>query len=186
MKIYTKVGDDGTTGHFGAPRVRKDDLRVAAYGDVDELNATLGVARCEVGTDAELEALLARLQSELFTLGAQLATPKTENAPKNVPAIREEDIARMETEIDRFDLELEPLRAFVLPAGTRLAASLHVCRTVCRRTERSVVTLDEREPVPALAVMYLNRLSDLLFTLARVANHRGHVVEAKWEPNRPA
>ena len=184
MKIYTKVGDDGTTGLFGGPRVPKDDTRVAAYGDVDELNSLLGVARAEAGTIPELEGILARLQSELFTLGAQLATPHTETAPKNVPVIVESDIEQMEKEIDRFDLELEPLRAFVLPAGTKLASMLHLARTVSRRVERAIVTLSHREPAPALSVKYVNRLSDLLFTLARVANHRAGVVEAKWEPNK--
>lgn len=182
MKIYTKVGDDGTTGLFGAARVRKDDLRVAGYGDVDELNAFLGVARAE-GPDAELEGILARVQSELFTLGAQLATPDPARAPKDVPTVTDAHVAALERDIDRFEAELEPLRAFILPAGTRLAASLHVARTVCRRAERAVVTLAGREPVPPLAITYLNRLSDHLFTLARVANRRARLVEAKWEPN---
>lgn len=183
MKIYTKVGDDGRTGLFGAARVPKDDARVAAYGDVDELNSMLGVVRCDTAADAELDELLERLQSELFTLGAQLATPDPEKAPKNVPTIASDDVARMEQEIDRFDAELEPLRSFVLPAGTRAAAQLHLARTVCRRAERSVVTLARHETVPPHALEYLNRLSDLLFTLARVANHRAGASEAKWQPN---
>ncbi len=183
MKVYTKVGDDGSTGLFGAPRVRKDHPRVAAYGDVDELSAFLGLARAECA-DAPVAAILERLQSELFTLGAMLATPVPEHAPKNVPALCDEDVTRLEREIDRAEEELEPLRAFVLPAGTRLAAALHVARTVCRRAERALVTLAATEAVPPVAVAYLNRLSDHLFTLARLANHRARVPETKWEPNR--
>ena len=183
MKIYTRQGDDGTTGLFGAARVRKDSIRVSAYGDVDELNAILGMSRAE-NTDPEIGRILERVQSELFTLGAQLATPSVDDAPKNIPAITEEHIARMEKEIDRFDAEIPPLRSFVLPAGSRAAASLHMARTVCRRAERSVVTLASSDPVPALAITHLNRLSDLLFTLARLANHRAKVEETKWEPNK--
>ena len=185
MKIYTKVGDDGTTGLFGAGRVRKDDLRVTAYGDVDELNAFLGVARTHPA-DAEITAVLDRLQSELFTLGAELATPRVEDAPKNVPVVTEDHVAALEREIDRFDTELAPLTAFILPSGSPLGCALHVCRTVCRRAERAAVTLAAREPVPAQVVKYLNRLSDHLFTLARVANQRAGAVETKWEPNKRA
>jgi cob(I)alamin adenosyltransferase len=182
MKIYTKVGDGGMTGLFGGPRVPKDDLRVAAYGDVDELNSVLGLVRADV--TGEIDTLVSRVQSELFTLGAQLATPHVEEAPKGVPTINEADIERMEHEIDRFDTELEPLKAFILPAGTRGASTLHLARTVCRRAERAVVTLSHHEPVPPLSIKYLNRLSDWLFTLARLANHRAGVPEAKWEPNK--
>lgn len=184
MKIYTKTGDDGTTGLFGAARVRKDDARVSAYGDVDELNSALGLARCECDGEPQIALLLAELQSELFTLGAQLATPDAGSAPKNVPAIGAQDVQRLERAIDSLDSELPPLRAFVLPAGTRLAAALHLGRTICRRAERSVVSLAAREPLPAHGVEYLNRLSDLLFTLARVANHRAGAEESKWEPNK--
>lgn len=183
MKIYTRQGDDGTTGLFGAARVRKDSIRVSAYGDVDELNALIGVTRAE-NPDPDIAVILERVQSELFTLGAQLATPNADDAPKNIPTINNEHIARMEKEIDRFDAELPPLRSFVLPAGTRLASMLHVSRTVCRRAERSVVTLASSDPVPSLAITHLNRLSDLLFTLARLANHRAKVEETKWEPNK--
>ncbi len=183
MKIYTKVGDDGTTGLFGAARVRKDHPRVAAYGEVDELNAVLGLARAQEA-DPELAAMLERLQNELFTLGAELATPDPAHAPKSVPRLAGEDVSRLEGEIDRFDAQLEPLTAFILPAGSRLSATLQLARTVCRRAERAVVTLAALEPVPRVAVVYLNRLSDHLFTLARVANHRAQVPETKWEPNR--
>ena len=183
MKVYTKVGDKGTTGLFGAPRVRKDDVRVVAYGEVDELNATLGLARAQ-GADEELAGILERLQSELFTLGSMLATPVPSHAPKAVPVLDDEDVTRLEREIDRFDEELPPLTAFVLPAGSPLAAALHVARTVCRRAERAVVTLAGKESIPQVAIVYLNRLSDHLFTLARVANHRAQVPETQWRPNR--
>lgn len=183
MKIYTKVGDDGSTGLFGGPRVPKDHLRVQAYGDVDELNSTLGLARAEC-QDAELEAILSRLQNRLFDLGGELATPDQENAPKRVPIVTDSDVSLMETEMDRFDQELEPLRAFVLPAGSRLASQLHVARTVCRRAERAAVTLARHEAVPPESVKFLNRLSDLLFVMARVANKRAGVPEVKWEPNK--
>ena len=186
MKIYTKVGDQGMTGLFGGPRVPKDHLRVNAYGEVDELNSTLGVARADVQSDSELDAILGRLQNELFTLGAQLATPDTEHPPRNVPTITDADITRLEHEIDRFDEELEPLRSFILPAGTRGGAMLHLARTVCRRAERATVALSHHEPVPTFALKYLNRLSDHLFTLARVAIHRAGVPEVKWVPNQRA
>jgi cob(I)alamin adenosyltransferase len=182
MKIYTRVGDDGTTGLFGAGRVRKDDLRVAAYGDVDELNALLGLARAD-DPDADMAAILARLQAELFVLGAQLATPDPSSAPRGVPELTEVDIARLEGEIDRFDTELPPLTSFVLPSGSRLGSTLHVARTVCRRAERSVVTLAAHEAVAPHALKYLNRLSDHLFTLARLANFRAGAPETKWMPN---
>jgi len=183
MKIYTKRGDDGTTGLFGAERVRKDSIRVSAYGDVDELNALLGLTRCEAG-DSALGRILERIQSELFTLGAQLATPSPEDAPKHVPVITEAHVVALEDEIDRLDAELQPLRSFILPSGTRLASMLHVARTVCRRAERSVVTLASSDPVPPNTLRYINRLSDHLFTLARAANHRAGVEETKWVPNR--
>ena len=183
MKIYTKVGDNGTTGLFGGPRVPKDHLRVQAYGDVDELNSSLGLARADC-SDPELGAILGRLQNQLFDLGSELATPDQAHAPKRVPTVNESEIEQMEHEMDHFDEELEPLRAFVLPAGARLAAQLHVARTVCRRAERSAVTLAHDENVSAEALKFLNRLSDLLFTLARAANHRAGVAEVKWEPNR--
>jgi cob(I)alamin adenosyltransferase len=179
MKIYTKAGDDGTTGLFGAGRVRKDALRVSAYGDVDELNAFLGVARTHAA-EVDVAAVLERLQSELFTLGAQLATPDPSHAPKNVPVIRDAHVEKLESEIDLFDAELEPLRSFILPSGTPLAAALHVARTVCRRAERSLVSLSAHEPVPVEAMHYLNRLSDHLFTLSRLANKRAGVAETKW------
>lgn len=182
MKIYTKRGDDGSTGLFGGPRISKAATRVAAYGEVDELNSTLGVARAEFVGQNEFDTVLARIQSELFTLGAQLATPTPDKAPRNVPQIREEDIERLEQEIDAFDAELPPLKHFILPSGMRGAAALQLARAVCRRAERAVVGLAQSEDVPPLTLNYLNRLSDHLFTLARLVNHRSGWEETKWTP----
>jgi cob(I)alamin adenosyltransferase len=181
-KIYTRRGDDGSTGLFGGPRVRKDDLRVAAYGDVDELNSALGIAREEI-PEGDLRALIDALQSELFTLGAQLATPDAEAAPKEIPRISEEHVSRLEQEIDRLTKELPPMRNFILPGGSKAGASLHFCRTVCRRAERKVVELAETSPVPAQALAYVNRLSDLLFVMARAANLRAGGREIPWVPS---
>ena len=175
-KIYTRRGDDGSTGLFGGPRVRKDDLRVAAYGDVDELNSALGVAREEV--EGDLRALIDSLQSELFTLGGELATPDPSQAPKEVPRITPQHILRLEQEIDRLTAELPEMRNFILPGGSRAGALLHLCRTICRRAERACVTL-KAEP---LTLQYLNRLSDLLFTMARAANLRAGGREIPWKP----
>jgi cob(I)alamin adenosyltransferase len=182
-KIYTRRGDDGSTGLFGGPRVRKDDLRVSAYGDVDELNSALGIAREEV-PEGDLRALIDALQSELFTLGAQLATPDAEAAPKEVPRISPEQIDRLEREIDRLTGELPPMKNFILPGGSRAGATLHFCRTVCRRAERKVVELAESAPVPQEALAYVNRLSDLLFVMARAANLRSGGREIPWVPSK--
>ncbi len=181
-KIYTRRGDDGSTGLFGGPRVRKDDLRVAAYGDVDELNSALGVAREELLAQADLLALVDSLQSELFTLGAELATPDSEKAPKEVPRIAPEHVQRLEREIDRLTGELPQMKNFILPGGSRPGAALHLCRTVCRRAERKMVELAEKSSVPAAALAYVNRLSDLLFTMARAANLRAGGREIPWKP----
>ena len=178
MKIYTRKGDDGTTGLFGGPRVRKDALRVEAYGDVDELNSALGVAREELPAD-DLRALVDALQSELFTVGAELATPDTS---KNVPRVSPTQVDRMEREIDRLETELPEMRNFILPGGSRAGAALHLCRTICRRAERKVVQLAAQEKVSAEALAYLNRLSDLLFVMARAANLRAGGQEIPWKP----
>ncbi len=181
-RIYTRVGDDGTTGLFGGGRVRKDDLRVSAYGDIDELNSALGVARIALADPrvADLELFLSSLQSALFDLGAELATPDPDNAPYPVPRARKEDATKLEQEIDRLTAELPPMKTFILPAGTMAAAQLHVCRTICRRAERTIVQLAEHGPVSAEALAYINRLSDLLFTMARAANLRFGVAEVPW------
>jgi cob(I)alamin adenosyltransferase len=182
MKIYTKTGDAGDTGLFGGPRVSKDDRRVEAYGAVDELNAALGVARAR-GGDLELVRLVAEAQDRLFTIGAELATPPGARAQAAVPAIAPAWIAALEAAIDRFDAELPPLRHFVLPGGSALAADLHLARAVCRRAERRVVALHHAEPVRPELLAYLNRLSDFLFVAARVANHRAGLPEIAWDPH---
>lgn len=181
MKIYTRTGDQGETGLFGGGRVPKDDARVAAYGDVDELNAVLGVARA-AGPDAGFDPLLEVVQRDLFSIGGYLATPdpaKVEAAlaKADLPPTR---IAEFEQAMDAAETELPPLRAFVLPAGTPQATALHHARTVCRRAERSVVHLAHAASVPPMFITYLNRLSDLLFTLARLANHRAGVADKTW------
>ena len=180
MQIYTKTGDDGTTGLLGAGRVSKDDIRVEAYGTVDELNAALGVARAH-GLDPDADALVARLQDELFVLGSALADPAPDGPFHS--AITAEHVERLESAIDGLEDELEPLTQFILPGGTPAAAQIHLARTVCRRAERLAVTL-ARQPgqdVPAIVIVYLNRLSDLLFVLARAVNHRAGVADILWK-----
>lgn len=181
MKIYTKTGDAGDTGLFGGARVQKDDPRVAAYGDVDELNAVIGMARA-IELMPRIDEVLVPIQRDLFALGALLATPDRDKMALHLEKARIDDvrIAQLELAIDDADRELEPLRAFILPGGTPKAAALHVARTVCRRAERSVVRLQRDVELPGLTVIYLNRLSDLLFTLARLANKRAGAGEVTW------
>jgi cob(I)alamin adenosyltransferase len=179
--IYTKTGDSGETGLFGGGRVGKDDARVDAYGEVDELNAAIGIAR-SMGLDPELDDLAQAIQDQLFTVGSVLATPRGSKAESVIPKVEPAWVADMESAIDRFDREIPPLRNFILPGGTRAAAALHFARTVCRRAERRVVPLCRSGAVESLVVMYLNRLSDLLFTLARVSNHRAGVKDVVWNP----
>ncbi len=181
MKIYTRTGDEGETGLFGGGRVPKDHPRVSAYGDVDELNAALGVARAAAPGGAH-DALLEQVQRDLFSIGGYLATPDPARvaaalAKAELPPDRIEEFERA---MDAMDTELPPLRAFVLPAGTPQAAALHLARTICRRAERSVVHLSHDAEIPPLFITYLNRLSDLLFTLARLANHRAGVADDTW------
>jgi cob(I)alamin adenosyltransferase len=181
MKIYTKTGDAGTTGLFGGGRVGKDHPRVEAYGDVDELNATLGLARA-LEPMPRVDEVLVPIQRDLFAIGALLATPDHEKMRQHLEKARvdEERVLQLERAIDDADRELEPLRAFVLPGGTPKSAALHVARTVCRRAERRVIHLQSDVEIPQLVVVYLNRLSDLLFTLARLANHRANAGEVTW------
>lgn len=181
MRIYTKTGDAGTTGLFGGGRVAKDDARVSAYGDVDELNSAIGVVRATAPADFA-DALLASIQRDLFSIGGHLATPDPEKVRKALARaeLSEARVTVFEQAIDAADAELPELRAFVLPAGTPKAAALHLARTVCRRAERSVVHLAAGADVPPLFLVYLNRLSDLLFTLARLANHRGGAGDVTW------
>jgi cob(I)alamin adenosyltransferase len=180
MKIYTKTGDDGTTGLYGGGRIRKDDVRVEACGAVDELNAALGVARAEA-LPAEMNELVARIQNELFDLGAELSTPQP--AVQGLPMLGEPEGVALEAAIDRFDAQLAPLKTFILPGGTRAAAALHLARTVCRRAERRVITLaaDTRDPISPHLIIYLNRLSDLLFVLARAANASAGQADVPWQ-----
>jgi len=181
MKIYTRTGDAGETGLFGGERVPKDHVRVAAYGDVDELNSAIGVARATPPAPF-MDNLLESIQRDLFALGGQLATPDPGKVRAALEKARldESRVAAFERVMDEAERELPPLRAFVLPAGTPKAAALHLARTVCRRAERSVVRLAHEADLPELFVVYLNRLSDLLFTLARVANHRDGARDETW------
>ncbi len=183
MKLYTKAGDDGGTALFGGQRVSKAHDRVAAYGEVDELNSCLGYART-LQPWPELDALLPRIQSELFDLGSNLATPSDSPFLDKLPRLGDAQIAALERAIDAADGACKPLSNFVLPGGTQLSAWLHVCRTVCRRAERAVVGLAASEPVDAKLIIYLNRLSDLLFALGREANARAGVEEPLWQPGR--
>jgi len=181
MKIYTKTGDAGDTGLFGGGRVSKDDPRVEAYGDVDELNASLGLARA-VELMPRIDEVLVPIQRDLFSLGALLATPDLEKMHDHLAKAQIDDgrISELEHAIDDCDSELEPLRAFIVPGGTSKAAALHVARTVCRRAERRVIRLQREVEIPQIVVVYLNRLSDLLFSLARVANTRAGAGEVTW------
>ncbi|HJL17560.1 MAG TPA: cob(I)yrinic acid a,c-diamide adenosyltransferase [Sandaracinaceae bacterium LLY-WYZ-13_1] len=177
MKIYTKTGDEGETGLFGGTRVSKASDRVWAYGDVDELNSVIGLARLHP-IDDERDALLARIQSELFDLGAELAARPGKDP--GVPKVGEAQVGVLEEAIDGAEAELEPLKSFVLPGGGPAAAQLHHARTVCRRAERRVVGLGRTDEVRPEVIRYLNRLSDLLFVLARLANHRAGVPDVPW------
>jgi cob(I)alamin adenosyltransferase len=181
-KIYTRTGDAGETGLFGGGRVGKDHPRVEAYGEVDELNAALGLAR-SIEPLPRIDEVLAPVQRDLFGLGALLATPDLEKMQQQLRKARIDDerIAQLERAIDDGESELEPLRAFILPGGTPKSAALHVARTVCRRAERRVIALaGHGVAVPPIVVRYLNRLSDLLFVLARVANRRAGAAEVTW------
>jgi cob(I)alamin adenosyltransferase len=180
MKIYTRTGDSGDTGLFGGPRVRKDHARIEAYGTIDELNAVLGMVRSQELTP-ELSTLLETFQNDLFTLGAELATP--DPGQHAMPRVTEDDVARLEKQIDHFEALLPPLKQFILPSGSSAGTTLHVARAVCRRAERRVVTLQEidTEVVSTAILVYLNRLSDLLFVLARFANQQAGEPEVPWQ-----
>jgi cob(I)alamin adenosyltransferase len=180
MKIYTKTGDSGETGLFAGARVRKDDVRIEAYGTVDELNAVIGLARSEA-LPLEIEQTLERVQSELFSVGAELATPEPEK--HGTALIGDPQITLLERAIDNLEAGLPPLRQFILPAGSKAAATLHVARGVCRRAERRVVTLANSPGVEIATriVRYLNRLGDYLFVAARYANQEAKAVETRWQ-----
>jgi len=179
VKIYTKTGDTGETSLFDKTRVSKADPRVEAYGEVDELNACLGAARA-ARLDADLTAVLEQIQSELFAVGARLADPSSRIAARvEKVTVSNAEVEQLEALIDRLDAQLPPLRRFILPGGSTAGALLHLARTVCRRAERRVVGLGA-EAVDPVIVTYLNRLSDLLFVMARVANHRAGTTEVEW------
>jgi len=183
-KIYTRTGDDGTTGLGSGERRPKNDLRVAAYGTVDEANSCIGMARLHTAALGEIDAMLARIQNDLFDLGADLATPETGRKLKYEPLrINDRQVERLETDIDRLNERLDPLKSFVLPGGTPAAAALHLARTVIRRAERLIVSLEAREGehVNPAALRYANRVSDFLFVAARCANDDGHG-DVLWVP----
>jgi cob(I)alamin adenosyltransferase len=178
VKIYTRTGDDGETSLFDQTRVSKADARVDAYGEIDEANAWLGTVRA-AGVDADLHDHLVLIQRDLFAVGAQLADPSDRLAPRVTKAVvSDADVTRLEHLIDRLETELPPLRRFILAGGAPAGAALHVARTVCRRAERRIVALTP--PVDPVIVRYVNRLSDLLFVMARAVNHRAGVPETEW------
>jgi cob(I)alamin adenosyltransferase len=179
MKIYTKTGDQGQTGLFGGARVSKAHARVDAYGDVDELNCALGAVRPHV-SDTAADALLLAIQSELFTLGAELARDPSKQIDLGIDVIEDGDVQRLETAIDERERDLAPLKTFILPGGSAESAALHLARAVCRRAERKLVLLAQTEPLRPVLLRYVNRLSDLLFVMARHANFRAKVVDVPW------
>jgi cob(I)alamin adenosyltransferase len=180
MKLYTKTGDDGTTGLFGGGRLSKTSARVSAYGTVDETNAAIGVARAMRPDDA-IDAVLALVQRDLFVLGAELACVPGRESKLNVALLGPLEVARLEAAIDEADAACPPLDSFILPGGTPAAAALHFARTVCRRAERAVLAIDDARPRSEV-IVYLNRLSDLLFALARRANVTAGVADVRWNP----
>ncbi len=191
-RIYTRGGDGGNTGLVGGQRVAKDDLRIECYGTVDELNAFIGMSRTSLRELIEanpqlreLDAILLRVQHELFNLGSILATLPSDVHAKQ-PRVTEAEVRQLESEIDRMNIGLPPLRSFVLPGGSRVNAELHVCRTVCRRAERILVALNRRDQAPEHAIEYLNRLSDALFVWSRWVNKVIGAREVLWEPNQAA
>jgi len=180
VTLYTRRGDGGETDLFGGPRVAKDHLRVEAYGAIDEANAAIGAAAA-ASSHEDLRALLREIQANLFEMGSTLATPDAARRTKSaVPALDAAHVEALEHAIDRLDKELEPLKRFVLPGGTPAAAAFHVARTACRRGERRCVALHRDAPFDAVILGYLNRLSDLLFVMARIENHRAGLGDVEW------
>jgi cob(I)alamin adenosyltransferase len=181
MKIYTGTGDNGETGLFGGERVLKSDLRVEAYGSVDELNAFIGLTITEL-KDEDIKKTLLKIQNQLFTVGSDLSTPDTEKNKKlNIPRAPQSFYTEVETLIDKYSAELEELKYFILPGGSKAAALMHVCRTVCRKAERTIVELNSKEKIGNSIIIFLNRLSDLFFVLARYVNKQSDVPDVKWE-----
>jgi len=181
MKIYTKTGDRGETGLFGGERVSKSSLRIEAYGTVDELNAYIGLATTGV-TESSIKSLLEKIQNQLFTIGADLATPSNKKNEKlNIKRTPKDFHSAIEKEIDKYEEKLEPLKSFILPGGSTGAAHLHICRTITRRAERRVVALNNEEKIGENIIIFLNRLSDLFFVLARYENAVSGTPDVKWD-----
>ncbi len=182
MKIYTKGGDKGETGLYGGERVSKDSIRIEAYGTIDELNSFIGLALLEV-KDGEVQNLLKSIQNDLFIIGSDLATPENvENNAIKIPRLEKSQYQKLEEAIDKFDGKLEELKNFILPGGCKSSAMLHVCRTICRRAERRVVTLNNGVNLNPDICIFLNRLSDLFFVLARYENNITGIEDIKWHP----
>jgi cob(I)alamin adenosyltransferase len=182
MKIYTKTGDEGDTGLLGGVRISKSAPRIEAYGTVDELNSFIGLAVTEI-KDQEVKTLLEKIQNQLFSIGAELASPDAEKSKKlNLPEVTSEYYLETELTIDHFEEKLEELKNFILPGGSKSAALLHVCRTICRRAERRVVELKKETSGCEKIMIYLNRLSDLFFVLARYENLVSGIPDTKWKP----
>jgi cob(I)alamin adenosyltransferase len=180
MKIYTKTGDDGTTGLFGGGRVPKNSPRIEAYGTVDELNSVIGILAAQQGS-AYFLTMLQDFQRTLFVLGSDLATPLESKTTYSIPRIEESDVKKLESLIDSEELHLPPLERFILPGGSAIAGYFHQARTVCRRAEREVITLSQSEKLGEFDIQYLNRLSDLFFVLARRANQLGGITDVEWD-----
>lgn len=181
MKIYTKKGDAGETSLFGGTKAKKSNVRIQAYGTVDELNSTIGMVLSYTLSDIGTE-ILNQVQNDLFVVGATLATPDPEKS--RIEKVGEDEVKSLEDWIDRLEEDLSPLKSFILPGGTGAGSTLHFARTVCRRAERETVALSEQEEIPKNATIYLNRLSDLLFVLARFENKHQDVIETPWIPDR--
>lgn len=180
MKIYTKTGDAGETGLFGGARVQKDHLRIQSYGTLDELNAAIGIA---TATDSSfLPEEFSGIQAEIFQLGAELATPADKKV--STALIEPAEIEKLEHSIDAMEKELSPLKTFILPGGTLLAAQLHLARTICRRAERELVVLNRVQPLRPAVLQYVNRLSDFLFVASRFANHSANIPDIPWNPKK--
>jgi cob(I)alamin adenosyltransferase len=178
MKIYTKTGDDGTTGLFGGQRVSKADAQIECTGCLDELNAAVGLAA--VAAPVELGPMLRAVQSELFVIGSHLGCPEPTRPPSHLPPLSESSIRGLEDQIDAAEAKLQPLHNFILPGGSETAARLHLARTICRRAERAVIAFQKIRPLPPNITIYLNRLSDWLFVQARLANHLANVPDVPW------
>lgn len=181
MKLYTKTGDKGETSLFGGKRVWKNDLRISAYGTVDELNSVLGIVNSELKNE-ELKKVIFGIQNELFTLGSDLATPlDVKNNKYSIPRVKQSYIENLERLIDNYDEKLPPIKNFILPGGTKAAAYLHLARTICRRAEREVISLNRSEEINEEIKIYLNRLADLLFVLSRYVNFIMNHPDIEWK-----